>query len=48
MVLTGACPLGHGVGGFTSNFIHSPDTEVLVMKCPGAFQNAIGRTTRTP
>ena len=23
LVLTGACQFGHGVGGFTSNFIHS-------------------------
>ena len=24
LVLTGACQFGHGVGGFTTNFIHSP------------------------
>ena len=23
LVLTGACQFGHGVGGFTTNFIHS-------------------------
>ena len=30
-MLTGACQFGHGVGGVTTNFIHSepPDKEVL-------------------
>jgi len=23
LVLTGACQFGHGLGGFTTNFIHS-------------------------
>ena len=27
LVLTGACQFGHGVGGFTTNFIHSPEDE---------------------
>ena len=31
LVLTGACQFGHGVGGFTTNFIHS--------RAPGKRQN---------
>ena len=27
LVLTGACQFGHGVGGFTTNFIHSPPRD---------------------
>ena len=27
LVLTGACQFGHGLGGFTTNFIHSALTE---------------------
>ena len=27
LVLTGACQFGHGVGGFTTNFIHSNKAE---------------------
>ena len=43
LVLTGACQFGHGVGGFTTKFIHLPAHAVSVASAPSTARYLDGR-----